>query len=156
MASFLPAFGSLLIVQLLLPHVARASSHREQLCYSWRFNVEVNSLRGWTLVPDSCEKYVAAYMTGNGYIDDSALAAQEAYVYASSYNLSGDGSSKHAGVLDIHETRRSMRHRNTRGSLKYAWVFDIDETSLSNLPYYKVHNFGYVSPSHSSHATPLV
>ena len=94
--------------------------------------MEVNNLRGWALVPDSCEKYVAAYMTGNGYIDDSALAAQEAYVYASSYNLSGDGSSKH------------------------AWVFDIDETSLSNLPYYKVHNFGYVSPSHSSHATPLV
>ena len=130
MASFLPAFGSLLIVQLLLPQVARASSHREQLCYSWRFNVEVNNLRGWSQVPDSCEKYVAAYMTGHGYVDDSALAAQEAYEYASAYNLSGDGSSKH------------------------AWVFDIDETSLSNLPYYKLHNFGYVSLSLSPHATP--
>ena len=132
MASFLPAFGFLLIVQLLLPQVANASSYRKQLCYSWKFNVEVNNLRGWSIVPDSCEKYVAAYMTGNGYVDDSALAAQEAYVYASSYNTSGDGSSKH------------------------AWVFDIDETSLSNLHYYEVHNFGYVSHSQSSHANPLI
>jgi predicted secreted acid phosphatase len=27
---------------------------------------------------------------------------------------------------------------------KEVWVFDIDETSLSNLPYYAKHGFGYV------------
>ena len=75
---------------------------------------------------------MAAYMTGNGYVNDFALVAQKPYVYASSYNTSVDGSSKH------------------------AWVFDIDETSLSNLPYYEVHNFGYVSHSQSSHANPLI
>lgn len=57
-------------------------------------------------------------MLGFQYRQDSKLVAREAYVYAKTLNLTGDGT-------DI-------------------WVFDIDETSLSNLPYYAQHGFGYV------------
>ena len=46
--------------------------------------------------------------------------------------------------------RRRRGHRVRRGPLmvagngKEVWVFDIDETSLSNLPYYAKHGLGYV------------
>jgi hypothetical protein len=42
--------------------------------------------------------------------------------------------------------RRSHRLRrvaHAHRQRKEAWVFDIDETSLSNLPYYATHGFGY-------------
>eukprot|EP00250_Pteridium_aquilinum_P005302 c15416_g1_i1 orf=94-777(+) len=92
-----------------------ASSYRQPLCNSWRFNVEVNNLKGWTVVPDKCEDYVAAYMTGSAYADDSGAAIAEAISYA---------------------------YSSANASALLAWVLDIDETSLSNLPYYAHHRFG--------------
>ncbi|KAJ4718004.1 acid phosphatase 1-like [Melia azedarach] len=85
-------------------------------CQSWRFGVETNNIRGWKTVPDKCEGYVGHYMLGQQYRKDSEVVANEAILYAQSLKLAGDG--------------------------KDIWVFDIDETSLSNLPYYAKHGFG--------------
>ena len=87
-------------------------------CKSWRLAVEAHNIIDWTTVPEECEGYVGNYMLGDQYREDSKVVALEAFAYARSLNLSGDG-------RDI-------------------WVFDVDETSLSNLPYYAEHGFGYV------------
>ncbi|GLU22313.1 hypothetical protein SLE2022_384000 [Rubroshorea leprosula] len=79
-------------------------------CLSWRLAVETDNIRDWDLVPATCENYVGHYMLGHQYRKDCNAAAAAAYEYAKSLKLKGDG--------------------------KDAWVFDIDETSLSNLPYY--------------------
>ena len=57
-------------------------------------------------------------MLGYQYREDSKVVTNQAIVYAQSLKLKGDG--------------------------KDVWVFDIDETTLSNLPYYAEHGFGYV------------
>ncbi|KAI4973364.1 hypothetical protein ZWY2020_035625 [Hordeum vulgare] len=36
---------------------------------------------------------------------------------------------------------------------KEVWVFDIDETTLSNLPYYAKHGFGYIRLSRDLHSS---
>ncbi|KAJ0977435.1 hypothetical protein J5N97_012909 [Dioscorea zingiberensis] len=85
-------------------------------CTSWRFAVETNNLRGWLTVPSTCEKYVGNYMIGGYYRQDSAIVVSEAIKYAKALNSSGDSNN--------------------------IWIFDIDETTLSNLPYYAQHGFG--------------
>ena len=146
---FLP-LHLLLLLLLLLPSTtleASASikwkgSHRQRLCYSWKFNVEVNNLRGWSSVPDSCESYVASYMTGDGYLEDSKVAITQALDYATSYNFSL--------LVDIQNDNghghgeEGEGRRQISSSSPLVWIFDIDETSLSNLPYYAHHHFGYV------------
>ncbi|KAA8540333.1 hypothetical protein F0562_024748 [Nyssa sinensis] len=79
-------------------------------CLSWRFAVETDNLRDWSLVPEECEAYVGHYMLGKQYRKDCDAVAYAAIEYAENFTLAGDG-------LDI-------------------WVFDIDETTLSNMPYY--------------------
>ncbi|XP_039011115.1 acid phosphatase 1-like [Hibiscus syriacus] len=54
-------------------------------------------------------------MTGRGYKMDIDRVSDEAGVYAKSLELSGDG--------------------------KDVWIFDIDDTLLSNLPYYVEHGY---------------
>lgn len=56
------------------------------------------------------------YMLGRAYRLDLETVSNEAGVYAKSLKLSGDG--------------------------KDIWVFDIDETLLSHLPYYADHGYG--------------
>ncbi|XP_026453270.1 acid phosphatase 1-like isoform X1 [Papaver somniferum] len=85
-------------------------------CNSWRLAVETNNLRYWKTVPAECENYVGHYMLGLHYRQDSKYVTLEAAKYAKSIKLTGDG--------------------------KDIWVFDIDETSLSDLPYYATHGFG--------------
>ncbi|XWS60127.1 hypothetical protein CRYUN_Cryun07bG0007700 [Craigia yunnanensis] len=85
-------------------------------CTSWRFAVETNNLSPWKTIPEECVDYVKDYMTGRGYKVDLERVSNEAGVYAKSVELSGDG--------------------------KDVWVFDIDETLLSNLPYYVEHGYG--------------
>ncbi|XP_034695738.1 acid phosphatase 1-like [Vitis riparia] len=65
--------------------------------------------------PPTC-RYVGNYMLGTQYRDDSRLVVYEAIAYAESLKLVGDG--------------------------KDVWVFDIDETTLSNLPYYVDNGLG--------------
>ncbi|MED6185225.1 hypothetical protein PIB30_054989 [Stylosanthes scabra] len=88
----------------------------ETSCSSWRLGVEAHNIIDWKTVPQECEDYVGNYLLGKQYREDSKAVTEEAYKYAKSLNLVGDG--------------------------KDIWVFDIDETSLSNLPYYADHGFG--------------
>ena len=87
-------------------------------CLSWRLGVETNNIVGWKTVPQECEGYVGHYMLGQQYRKDSKAVANEAFLYAQSLKLGRDG--------------------------KDVWIFDVDETTLSNLPYYADHGFGYV------------
>lgn len=77
-------------------------------CRSWRLAVETNNLRDWTKVPKHCLKYVAKYMLGKQYGLDCKAVADAAIEYAKGIKVC---------PRDI-------------------WIFDIDETALSNLPYF--------------------
>ncbi|KAK4790329.1 hypothetical protein SAY86_017633 [Trapa natans] len=79
-------------------------------CLSWRLAVEADNIQDWTVVPKECENYVGNYMLGLQYRIDSKFVTGSAYLYAKNLTLGKDG--------------------------KDVWVFDIDDTSLSNLPYY--------------------
>ncbi|XVF74490.1 hypothetical protein PTKIN_Ptkin13bG0114500 [Pterospermum kingtungense] len=85
-------------------------------CLSWRLGVETNNVVRWITVPGECEEYVGHYMLGHQYRRDSRVVTNQALLYAQNLSLARDG-------RDI-------------------WVFDIDETSLSNLPYFAHHGFG--------------
>ncbi|XP_074285677.1 acid phosphatase 1-like [Silene latifolia] len=78
-------------------------------CLSWRFAVETNNVRDWKTIPMNCENYVGHYMLGAQYKEDCSIVTTSAINYVNSLNIS-------------------------KG--KDIWVFDIDETALSNLPYY--------------------
>ncbi|XP_028807302.1 acid phosphatase 1 [Neltuma alba] len=86
-------------------------------CTSWRFAAEANNLNPWKSIPLECVEYVKEYMMGKGYALDLEMVSKEAGDYAKSVKLNGDG--------------------------KDVWIFDIDETLLSNLPYYAAHGYGY-------------
>ncbi|KAE8786164.1 acid phosphatase [Hordeum vulgare] len=88
----------------------------ELRCASWRTAGEANNLSPWAAVPPDCVPHVRAYLTGPAYRSDLDLVAREASAYARSAAAStGDAA---------------------------AWVFDVDETLLSNLPYYAQHGYG--------------
>ena len=86
-------------------------------CNSWRLAVEANNLQGWKTVPEECEGYVGHYMMGAQYRKDCSFVAAIATAYVSSLELRKDG--------------------------KNIWIFDIDETSLSNSPYYARPEVGF-------------
>ncbi|TQD99034.1 hypothetical protein C1H46_015401 [Malus baccata] len=85
-------------------------------CDSWRFSVEANNVNPWKTIPEECAGYVKDYLTGRAYAFDLERVSKEAGVYAKSVELNGDG--------------------------KDVWIFDIDDTLLSNLPYYADHGYG--------------
>jgi predicted secreted acid phosphatase len=76
----------------------------------------VSFLQGWQTVPEECVGIVGAYMEGPQFKADSSGATTAAETFLQSVTLSGDG--------------------------KDIVVFDIDETALSNLPYYRKHKYG--------------
>jgi len=91
-------------------------------CDSWRLAVEAYNMRDWKTVPADCEGYVGHYIYAGRALprQDSlvvVVVVDEAVAYAEGLKLGGGG--------------------------REVWVFDIDETSLSNLPYYATHGFGY-------------
>ncbi|KAM7254479.1 hypothetical protein ACFE04_003859 [Oxalis oulophora] len=94
----------------LRPRLDQLQSDNELNCVSWRWAIEVDNIRNWNVVPIECESYIGHYMLGKQYRKDCDTVGLEAYKYAKSVTLKGDG--------------------------KDVWVFDIDETTLSNLPYY--------------------
>ncbi|XP_034587711.1 acid phosphatase 1 isoform X2 [Setaria viridis] len=85
-------------------------------CPSWRLGVETNNIRGWYSIPAECRGYVRDYMFGDLFRQDCAVVVREAAAYAEGLELAGDGEA--------------------------VWVFDIDDTALSNLPYYADTGFG--------------
>jgi len=101
------------------PLILEYAEHEEEVslrCRSWRFAGEANNLSPWKTVPKECAEHVKEYVNGKGYVYDLEIANKEAGEFAKSVKLKDDG-------LD-------------------AWVFDIDETLLSNLPYYAAHGYG--------------
>lgn len=85
-------------------------------CTAWRFAVEANNVSPWKKIPFECSDYVKNYMMNKGYALDLEVVANEAGFFARNVELGGDG--------------------------KDVWVFDVDETLLSNLPFYAQHGFG--------------
>ncbi|KAF9616018.1 hypothetical protein IFM89_027957 [Coptis chinensis] len=85
-------------------------------CNSWKFSVEANDAGSWKQVPERCLEFVKNYVTGDQYVSDSGLVAYDSLEFAKTVEIRGDG--------------------------KDVWIFDIDETLLSNLPYYAEHGFG--------------
>ncbi|KAI8544521.1 hypothetical protein RHMOL_Rhmol08G0303800 [Rhododendron molle] len=98
-------------IHLLRPQSGASGHHVPGIsCLSWRLAVETDNIRDWDVVPEACENYVGHYMLGHQYRKDCNAVGYSALQYAKSLKLAGDG--------------------------KDIWVFDIDETALSNLPYY--------------------
>ncbi|CAK9152793.1 unnamed protein product [Ilex paraguariensis] len=87
-------------------------------CESWRLSVETDNAGSWTQIPASCLDFVEEYATGDHYSSDLEVFAENALEFAKEVNVSS-----------IHG--------------KDAWVFDIDETLLSNVGYYEFYGFGY-------------
>ncbi|XP_058073075.1 acid phosphatase 1-like [Magnolia sinica] len=85
-------------------------------CTSWRLAVETNNIGHWITVPQSCKDFVGHYMLGHLYHGDSNVVADTPATYAVNLMLGGDG--------------------------KEIWVFDVDETMLSNVLYYAQQGFG--------------
>lgn len=98
---------------------SRDASSLKNYCESWRINVELNNIKDFEVVPQECVDHVKHYMTSSQYTADSERAIEEVRLYLSSCcTLQGDG--------------------------KDAWIFDVDDTLLSTIPYYKKHGFGGV------------
>ncbi|XP_047072248.1 acid phosphatase 1-like isoform X1 [Lolium rigidum] len=96
-------------------------------CDSWMLSVETGNAGPWRQVPARCGASVRAYMDGERYASDSAVAAAESLAFASQAFASGEGGAKP------------------------AWVFDVDETLLSNAPYYAESGWGATQTSVESH-----
>ncbi|KAL3604590.1 hypothetical protein D5086_005449 [Populus alba] len=96
---------------------SRDASSLKNYCESWRINVELNNIKDFEVVPQECVDHVKHYMTSSQYTADSERAIEEVRLYLSSCcSLQGDG--------------------------KDAWIFDVDDTLLSTIPFYKKHGFG--------------
>lgn len=86
-------------------------------CESWRMNVELHNIRDFEVVPAECTDYIGKYMRSQQYQVDSERATEECLVYLStSCNLKKDS--------------------------RDAWIFDIDETLISTVPFYKNNLYG--------------
>lgn len=86
-------------------------------CESWRMNVELHNIRDFEVVPEECTEYIGKYARSTQYSVDSERTTDECLVYLStSCNLKKDG--------------------------KDAWIFDIDDTLLSTIPFYKNNLYG--------------
>eukprot|EP00257_Ricinus_communis_P020108 XP_015579269.1 acid phosphatase 1 [Ricinus communis] len=96
---------------------SESTSGLKNYCESWRINVELNNIREFKVVPQECIAYIKHYMTSSQYEADSERAIEEVKLYLSTCcHLQSDG--------------------------KDAWIFDVDDTLLSTIPYYKKHGFG--------------
>lgn len=93
------------------------SSAADTYCESWRLAAETNNAGTWDVIPSTCVDSVAGYLNGDQYGSDYGVIADYALAFAKTVQVSGDG--------------------------KDVWIFDIDETLLTNLDYYKAHGYGY-------------
>lgn len=85
-------------------------------CSSFFFNSQVNNAQAWKVIPEECEVVVARYMNDGQYALDMEGVAMAALEYLKDIVPGEDG--------------------------KDVVIFDIDETALSNLPYYHQHRYG--------------
>ncbi|KAJ0966534.1 hypothetical protein J5N97_023451 [Dioscorea zingiberensis] len=93
-----------------------SSFNLKNYCESWRINVELHNIRDFDTVPGECVDFIVKYMTSSQYNADVQRAAEESSLFLTkTFNLNSDG-------FD-------------------AWVFDLDDTLLSTIPYFKKHQF---------------
>ncbi|KAF8093125.1 hypothetical protein N665_0390s0032 [Sinapis alba] len=83
-------------------------------CESWRINVELHNIRDFTVVPQECVWLVQKYTTSSQYEDDVERAVDEAILYLGKTCCE----KKKCDGMD-------------------AWIFDVDDTLLSTIPYHK-------------------
>nr|XP_029119035.1 acid phosphatase 1 isoform X2 [Elaeis guineensis] len=115
----LSAIASAAASQALLRMVSEGPSSGDGddlYCDSWRLSAETNNAGYWKTIPAGCLQFVAEYMNGDRFLSDSAVVAAESLAFAQAVQVVGDG--------------------------KDIWIFDVDETLLSNLPYYVVNGYG--------------
>ncbi|XP_038695511.1 acid phosphatase 1-like [Tripterygium wilfordii] len=94
-------------------------------CDSWRLSVETNNAGSWSTIPSSCVSFVQDYMTGDRFISDSETVVADSLAFALTVGIVGDG--------------------------KDAWIFDVDDTLLSNLPYYQDNGWGSEPYNHTAY-----
>ncbi|KFK29483.1 hypothetical protein AALP_AA7G140100 [Arabis alpina] len=87
-------------------------------CESWRLAAETNNVGTWDVIPSICVDSVSEYLNGDQYGSDYGVIADYALAFAKTVQISGDG--------------------------KDVWIFDIDETLLTNIDYYKAHGYGSI------------
>uniref|UniRef100_A0A0D2ZV13 Acid phosphatase n=1 Tax=Brassica oleracea var. oleracea TaxID=109376 RepID=A0A0D2ZV13_BRAOL len=92
------------------------SDAADTYCESWRLAVETNNAGAWDVLPSSCVDSVARYFNGDQYGSDYYVIVDYALAFAKTVKISGDG--------------------------KDVWIFDIDETLLTNIGYYRAHGYG--------------
>lgn len=78
--------------------------------------METNNVGEWKQIPARCVESVAEYMIGEKYESDCEVVGKFSAEFVKGVTVGGDG--------------------------RDAWVFDIDETLLSNVPYYQDVGFG--------------
>lgn len=78
--------------------------------------METNNAGEFSTIPMKCVSNVRAYIEGERYRSDSDVVAHDSITFAKGLTLAGHG--------------------------KDAWVFDVDETLLSNVPYYAANGWG--------------
>ncbi|XP_058743270.1 acid phosphatase 1-like isoform X1 [Vicia villosa] len=89
----------------------------ERYGLSWRLAVESNNnVRPWKTVPARCYKHVENYILDGQYELDMNIIVDEIIFYAKSQ-------------IPV-------------PSNKDAWILDVDDTCISNIPYYKNKRFG--------------
>ncbi|KAF7819743.1 acid phosphatase 1-like [Senna tora] len=99
-------------------------------CDSWRLAVETNNAGKWEEIPERCKELVEEYMSGERYVSDSEVVANFSLEFAKEVELGGKG--------------------------RDAWVFDVDETLLSNFVYYTIYGFGSKKSNEISFEAPAL
>ncbi|XP_059303168.1 acid phosphatase 1-like isoform X2 [Lycium ferocissimum] len=107
----------ILFLLLIIATGAAAAAPDQVNCLSWHLAVETDNIRDWETVPPQCKSYVSAYMTGQQYRDDCNVVVNTAIEYAKTLNVSKEG--------------------------KDLWVFNVDEVTLSNVPYFSRPTVGF-------------
>ncbi|KAM0938216.1 putative Acid phosphatase [Dioscorea sansibarensis] len=84
-------------------------------CESWRLAVETNNAGDWHKIPHRCTDLVKEYVNGQQYTTDSKVVARHAQAYAKTIEVAKDA--------------------------KDVWIFDVDETLISNLQHYTIDGY---------------
>lgn len=92
-------------------------------CVSWKWAAETNNARDWSVVPDECVSSVA------DYVNLSPLGGLTQY------------QSDIRTVVSYASTHLTTLNPSQNG--KDIWIFDLDETLLSDLPYYRRPDVNY-------------
>ncbi|OVA12458.1 Acid phosphatase (Class B) [Macleaya cordata] len=117
--------GAPLPIHLLRPQSSSGGHLIDGIsCDSWRLAVETNNIRNWNTVPAQCGNYVGHYM-----LSAASIVKTQKLLPKRRQNMPRP-------LL----SRETTRRRGSSTSTRLLCLVDIDETTLSNIPYY--HGFG--------------